>query len=131
MSCVCLCVCACVQVGDKLGPFNVTLNGHSDCVRYVRSFNKPTIVLGGGGYTMRNVARCWALETAVVVGEEIPNALPAGDEYLNYYGAVRHTAGSCVVTRAMLSVIMAYRHTAGSYVVSCVVCRLCHVVTGC
>ena len=31
--------------------------GHAECVNYVRSFNVPTLVLGGGGYTVRNVSR--------------------------------------------------------------------------
>jgi len=31
--------------------------GHADCVDYVKSFNVPLLVLGGGGYTIRNVAR--------------------------------------------------------------------------
>jgi hypothetical protein len=26
-------------------------------------------VLGGGGYTVRNVARCWTYETAVLLGK--------------------------------------------------------------
>lgn len=45
--------------------------GHANCVKFVKKFNLPTLVLGGGGYTMRNVARAWAYETGVVVGEEI------------------------------------------------------------
>ena len=31
--------------------------GHAACVAFVRSFGIPMLVLGGGGYTMRNVAR--------------------------------------------------------------------------
>ncbi len=34
--------------GDRLGCFNLTLQGHADCVRYVKSFGLPTLVLGGG-----------------------------------------------------------------------------------
>ena len=49
--------------GDRLGCFNLTLLGHAACVEYVRSFNLPLLVLGGGGYTVRNVARCWTYET--------------------------------------------------------------------
>ena len=30
----------------------------------MKSFNLPLLVLGGGGYTIRNVSRCWAFETA-------------------------------------------------------------------
>ena len=43
--------------GDRLGCFNLSLKGHAECVNYVRSFNIPTLVLGGGGYTVRNVSR--------------------------------------------------------------------------
>jgi histone deacetylase 3 len=42
---------------DRLGCFNLSLKGHGECVNYVRSFNIPTLVLGGGGYTIKNVAR--------------------------------------------------------------------------
>ena len=31
----------------------------SECVQYVKTFNLPLLVLGGGGYTIKNVARCW------------------------------------------------------------------------
>ena len=34
-----------------------TCLGHAACVAFVRSFGIPMLVLGGGGYTMRNVAR--------------------------------------------------------------------------
>jgi len=34
------------------------------------------MVVGGGGYTLRNVARCWCYETSVLLGEEISNDLP-------------------------------------------------------
>lgn len=45
--------------------------GHANCVSFVKKFNLPTLVLGGGGYTMRNVARAWAYETGIVVGQEL------------------------------------------------------------
>lgn len=47
------------------------LTGHAECVAFVKSFNVPTLVLGGGGYTIRNVARCWTYETAVCLGIDI------------------------------------------------------------
>ena len=43
--------------GDRLGCFNLTLRGHADAVKHVKSFGVPMLVLGGGGYTIRNVAR--------------------------------------------------------------------------
>ena len=71
--------------GDRLGCFNLSLQGHAECVRFVLAQKVPTLILGGGGYTIRNVARCWTFETSVVLGEEISNDLPYND-YYEYYG---------------------------------------------
>ncbi|KAF8915836.1 hypothetical protein CPB85DRAFT_1217254 [Mucidula mucida] len=62
---------------DRLGAFNLSIAAHGECVNFVRSFNVPLLVVGGGGYTIKNVSRCWTYETAVLVGAEIPNELPA------------------------------------------------------
>jgi acetoin utilization deacetylase AcuC-like enzyme len=32
------------------------------------AYGKPMLVLGGGGYKIVNVARCWTYETAVLTG---------------------------------------------------------------
>ncbi|KAJ3561196.1 hypothetical protein NPX13_g9041 [Xylaria arbuscula] len=71
--------------GDRLGCFNLSMAGHSNCVKYVKSFNKPTLVVGGGGYTMRNVARTWAFETGLLVDAHMDRTLPF-NEYYEYYG---------------------------------------------
>lgn len=44
-------------------------------MEFVKSFNLPMLMLGGGGYTIRNVARCWTYETAVALDTEIPNGI--------------------------------------------------------
>ena len=44
----------------------------------------PTLVLGGGGYTVKNVARCWTYETALLLDSDISNELP-------YTGEVTYT----------------------------------------
>ncbi|PGH05834.1 histone deacetylase RPD3 [Polytolypa hystricis UAMH7299] len=67
--------------GDRLGCFNLSMRGHANCVKYVKSFNLPTMIVGGGGYTMRNVARTWAFETGVLVGENLGTTLPYNDYY--------------------------------------------------
>ncbi|CBX91288.1 histone deacetylase [Plenodomus lingam] len=67
--------------GDRLGCFNLSMDGHANCVRFVKSFGVPVIVLGGGGYTMRNVARTWAYETGELVGERMSKLLPFNDYY--------------------------------------------------
>ncbi|KAF1828707.1 histone deacetylase 2 [Decorospora gaudefroyi] len=67
--------------GDRLGCFNLSMDGHANCVKYVKSFGVPVIVLGGGGYTMRNVARTWAYETGELVSEPMSKQLPFNDYY--------------------------------------------------
>ena len=67
--------------GDRLGCFNLTMEGHANCVAFVKSYNLPTLVLGGGGYTMRNVARAWTYETGMLVNKEVGPALPYNDYY--------------------------------------------------
>ena len=62
--------------GDKLGCFNLSLEGHSHCIEFLRKFNVPMLVLGGGGYTMRNVARCWCYETGRLLNKELEDTLP-------------------------------------------------------
>ena len=74
--------------GDKLGCFNVSMRGkqatclynmthldndigHANCVKFVKSFGKPLLMLGGGGYTMRNVSRAWAYETGLAAGVQL------------------------------------------------------------
>jgi histone deacetylase 1/2 len=42
------------------------------------------VLIGGGGYCLRNVGRCWAYETSVALGQEIPNEIPE-HEYSTYY----------------------------------------------
>lgn len=73
--------------GDKLGVFNLSMEGHAACAQFIRSFNIPTILLGGGGYTTKNVARAWTYETACALGieHEIPKMLPYTD-HLEWYG---------------------------------------------
>jgi histone deacetylase 1/2 len=43
------------------------------------------LISGGGGYTIRNVSRCWTYETAIALNVEIANELPYND-YFEYFG---------------------------------------------
>ncbi|KAL0573097.1 hypothetical protein V5O48_008868 [Marasmius crinis-equi] len=73
--------------GDKLGCFNVTMEGHAHCVQFIRAYNIPLILLGGGGYTIKNVGRVWTYETACALGieKEIDPNLP-WNEYFEWFG---------------------------------------------
>ena len=71
--------------GDRLGCFNLSMKGHANCINYVRSFGVPLMVVGGGGYTMRNVSRTWAFEAGLLNDVVLPSELPY-NEYYEYYG---------------------------------------------
>jgi histone deacetylase HOS2 len=41
-----------------------TITAHGECVRFIKSFGLPLMVLGGGGYTIRCVSCCpWRWRT--------------------------------------------------------------------
>lgn len=72
--------------GDRIGCWNLTLKGHASAVSYLKSFGVPLVLLGGGGYTPRNVARCWAYETATAMGVEdsLKDEIPENEMYQSY-----------------------------------------------
>ncbi|KAJ6228756.1 histone deacetylase rpd3 [Anaeramoeba flamelloides] len=70
---------------DWLGCFDLTTKGHGKCVQHIRDKNLPLLILGGGGYTPKNVAKCWAYETSLLIdNSELPEELPA-HEFSEYY----------------------------------------------
>lgn len=61
---------------DRLGSFNISIETHGECVKFIKSFNLPMIVLGGGGYRQTSVSRCWTYETSILAGVQVPSQLP-------------------------------------------------------
>ncbi|GBC16528.2 histone deacetylase 19 isoform X1 [Rhizophagus irregularis DAOM 181602=DAOM 197198] len=47
---------------------DVIIKAHGECVRFIKSWQIPLLVLGGGGYRIPNVARCWTYETGILLG---------------------------------------------------------------
>ena len=62
----------------------ILCRGHGKCVEFMKKFNVPLMLLGGGGYTLRNVARLWAYETSICCEDELANELPY-TEYVEYF----------------------------------------------
>ncbi|KAL7421485.1 histone deacetylase [Cryptotrichosporon argae] len=71
--------------GDHLGSLNLSMRGHASCINYIKSFGLPLLLLGGGGYTIKSVARTWAYETGLAAGVELGSNIP-NNEYMEYYG---------------------------------------------
>lgn len=83
LSLFCLFSLKCLRVSNRFA-------GHANCVQFIKSFGLPLLVLGGGGYTIRNVARTWAFETGLAAGMELGASAsllvslrddPANDEF--------------------------------------------------
>lgn len=74
-------------VGDRLGCFNLSTKGHGACVEWTKSLGLPLLILGGGGYTIKNVARAWLYETAITLGcHNVINEKIPPNEYYQYFG---------------------------------------------
>jgi histone deacetylase HOS2 len=73
--------------GDRLGRFNVQVQGHGACVAYCKSLKIPLMLVGGGGYTPRNVARAWAHETSIAIGcdQTIDPIIPMHTPYRSHF----------------------------------------------
>jgi histone deacetylase 1/2 len=70
---------------DLLGGMNLSVRGHGECLEVMKRFGVPLILLGGGGYTIENVARCWTYETGLMLGRQIEDDIPAKDEFRYFY----------------------------------------------
>eukprot|EP00477_Mikrocytos_mackini_P001631 GAHX01001757.1.p1 GENE.GAHX01001757.1~~GAHX01001757.1.p1 ORF type:complete len:418 (+),score=50.78 GAHX01001757.1:76-1329(+) len=70
--------------GDHIGLFNLSSKGHGEAIRRVKQFGLPMLVLGGGGYNVKNVSRTWAYETSILCGLDVDNVIP-NHEYSHCY----------------------------------------------
>ena len=61
---------------DPLTHLNLTTNGYARLLHYFKSFNLPWICLGGGGYDLLGVAKCWAIAYSIMIGELLSDIIP-------------------------------------------------------
>ncbi|KAJ1940997.1 Histone deacetylase 8, partial [Linderina macrospora] len=57
--------------GDPYKVFNLTTDAFAGAIKSVLEWDIPTLVLGGGGYSSVNCARCWTRLTAIACGQDI------------------------------------------------------------
>jgi histone deacetylase 1/2 len=53
-------------------------------VEYLKSKKVPLLLVGGGGYTLRNIPRCWTYETSIACEYGLDNKIPE-NEYSDYF----------------------------------------------
>lgn len=71
---------------DRLGCFNLNIHAHGECVKFIKSFGIPMLVLGGGGYTPRNVSRLWCYETSVLNDITLDLKIPSNIATYDWFG---------------------------------------------
>ncbi|KAJ5920890.1 histone deacetylase H [Penicillium verhagenii] len=73
---------------DRLGCFNLNVTAHGACVAFTKLFGLPLLVVGGGGYTPRNVSRAWAHETSILLDADqtIDTTIPESVGFRNHFG---------------------------------------------
>lgn len=52
----------------------------------MKNYGIPLILMGGGGYNVPNVARCWAYETSCCIGKKIDGNIPINEPFYDYFG---------------------------------------------
>jgi histone deacetylase 8 len=67
--------------GDPLNEWNLTTKSFEHVYKIVKSFDKPTLWLGGGGYNSANTARCQVALTAAIIGVVLPEDIPECDNF--------------------------------------------------
>jgi histone deacetylase 1/2 len=70
---------------DRLGCWNLTTKSYLHVCSLIRSWDRPVLVLGGGGYNIANVSRCWTAVTAALAGVVLPDQIPDHD-FFHLYG---------------------------------------------
>ncbi len=72
------------HIDDPLAHLRLTSQGHVSAVAALGSLSPGKwLAMGGGGYDLSAVARCWAMDYAVMAGVELPDEIPASfhEEY--------------------------------------------------
>ena len=76
---------------DPLTHLQVTSRGFTEAITEFANLGLPWLALGGGGYDLSAVARCWTLAYGVMLGEEWPDRIPADYAELHGMKSLRDT----------------------------------------
>lgn len=63
---------------DPITHLRLTTKGFEAMVKTFKDMGLPWVALGGGGYDLSNVARCWTLAWAAICDRQVPDELSEG-----------------------------------------------------
>ena len=78
---------------DILGHLYITTQGFTTAVEMLSGMAERWLALGGGGYDVEAVARCWALAYGVMLGREWPEETPESYKERSGIGTLRDVSG--------------------------------------
>lgn len=61
---------------DPLTHLSLTTRGYSQVIKEIKGMASRWLALGGGGYDIGAVVRCWTLAYGIMVGKELPDEIP-------------------------------------------------------
>ncbi|MBI2906092.1 MAG: acetoin utilization protein AcuC [Chloroflexi bacterium] len=69
---------------DPLAHLRLTTDAYAEVFRWYKSCGLPWVALGGGGYDIAVVARCWTLAYGIMIDKDWPDEIP--DSFRERYG---------------------------------------------
>ena len=80
---------------DPITHLQLTSKAFSDIVKEFANFKKPWLAMGGGGYDISAVARCWTLAYGVMIDRDWPNDIPLDYARQNGFNLLRDEYVPC------------------------------------
>ena len=59
--------------------FYLTLYGHGACLEFLKNFDVPILILGGGDCNAEDAASFWIYQTAIAIGQDLCDIIPCNN----------------------------------------------------
>jgi acetoin utilization protein AcuC len=84
---------------DPMTQLNLTTEGYEGIINRLRKLAPRWVAVGGGGYEMSVVARCWTLAYGIMIDREWPDEIPKSYQELYGLKKLRDTEKPSIDTR--------------------------------
>jgi acetoin utilization protein AcuC len=84
---------------DPLTQLSLTTEGYEGVIRRLRKLAPRWLAVGGGGYEVSVVARCWTLAYGAMIDRELPDKIPRSFQELYGLKRLRDTEKPCLDTK--------------------------------
>ena len=85
---------------DPMTQLNLTTEGYEGVIKRLRQLAVKWVAVGGGGYEMSVVARCWTLAYGIMIDREWPDEIPRSYQELYGVKKLRDIEKPCLDSRS-------------------------------